>query len=257
MGIIIASHTDIGRKKAINQDGYGVRIAESGIGEIAFAVVCDGMGGMDQGEFASSSVVLSFTEWFDKELPCIIGDLATDDFHAVFERWNELIIMQNDVLVERGRLTGANIGTTLTAVLLVQNHGIAIAHVGDSRAYKITDKMEMLTEDHTFIAHAIRSGRMTPEQAQADPRRNVLVQGVGVNAYLDPFFFRDSTPQTGTFLICTDGFRNAISEDEIFSALAERNLQTESDMQKVLIGLTEECMNRGENDNITAVIIKM
>ncbi|MDR3305567.1 MAG: protein phosphatase 2C domain-containing protein [Clostridiales Family XIII bacterium] len=257
MSILAAACTDVGTRKNVNQDSYGFRIADTAIGEVAFAVVCDGMGGLAQGEYASAGVTLAFLDWFERDFPYLVAGLRQDGFASVIGQWRNLINDQNLFLIERGRQCGADIGTTLTAGLFACGAGVLIGHVGDSRTYRIANGMEQLTEDHTFVENEVKNNRMTPEQAFNDPRRNILLQCIGVNHYLSPLFVRDLTQISGLYLLCSDGFRHQIGDKELFRALADGNLRTEDDMRERLRELTAENIRRGEVDNITSVLLRI
>jgi serine/threonine protein phosphatase PrpC len=257
MSVTIAAHTDVGSVKTVNQDSYCIRAAETDVGDIAFVAVCDGMGGLDRGELASANVTLAFSHWFDTELPEMLDVVPGDGFLPVVTRWGELIEEQNGLLISGGKQCRADFGTTLTAFFAISGIGFVIAHVGDTRAYRIRDELELVTEDHTVVANEIKNGRMSASEAEKDPRRNVLLQCIGVNEFQDPLYVRDLSPPTGMYLLCSDGFRHEISEAEIYGALTARALLDEAAMKTVLKELADECIRRGEKDNITSVLINI
>ena len=147
-------------------------------------------------------------------------------------------------------------GTTLTAVLLHNNKGYAV-HVGDTRLYQITDSsLEILTEDQTLVAREVRRGNMTPEQAEADPRRNVLLQCIGASRVVVPQFLQFDFDINQTYMMCSDGFRHKVSEQEIhkaFSPSVISDKQVVIDNSKALVELNK---SRMETDNITVLTIK-
>ena len=149
------------------------------------AVICDGMGGLSQGEVASASVINAFSDWFEQELP---AQLAKWDMEDIQYRWDRMIKEQNQRIAEYGRSIDIQLGTTLTALLLIDSQFLLIGHVGDSRVYRISKQLEVMTEDQTVVGREIKRGMLTPEQAEKDPRRNVLLQCIGASKLVEPEF---------------------------------------------------------------------
>lgn len=90
-----------------------------------------------------------------------------------------------------------------------------IIHVGDSRVYLINDKVNLLTHDQTFVAREIAAGRMTKEQAKTDSRRSVLLQCVGASPVVEPEFLSGTIQKNAVYMLCSDGFRHQITEEEM------------------------------------------
>ena len=149
------------------------------------------------------------------------------------------------------------LGSTITAMLILEDSKYIIVHVGDSRAYKITDtNVKAITEDQTVAAKEVRQGKLTPEQAEADPRRNVLLQCVGASRIVEPEFYYGSVASDECYMLCSDGFRHVITNEEILKAFAPSNNNTEEQMNTHITDLIELNKFRHENDNITALLIK-
>lgn len=255
MNYKIALQTDIGIKKETNQDSCCIKQAETNKGTIIMAVICDGMGGLSKGEVASATLIKAFSEWFKNQLPEI---LATDNpMHEVEYSWNRIIKEQNQNIAAYGKNLRLQLGSTITAMLIFENNDYIIVHVGDSRVYKITDeKLELLTEDQTVVAREVKQGRLTPEQAEEDPRRNVLLQCVGASRIVEPVFYNGSIIANECYMLCSDGFRHVISEDEIMNSFAPSKNDTEGQMSEHIVELIELNKFRHENDNITSLLIK-
>ena len=132
-----------------------------------------------------------------------------------------------------------------------------IGHVGDSRAYHLENQLIQLTEDHTFVAREVQKGRMTPEQAVHDSRRNVLLQCIGVNEFFEMQFLEGNIRQGEAILLCSDGFRHMITPDEIYENLKPDGMHNESDIRSKLQKLVQLNKQRQETDNISAVYIKL
>ena len=129
-------------------------------------------------------------------------------------------------------------------------------NIGDSRAYMITDAIYQLTKDQTYVQFEMDAGRMTWEEAQVHPQRNVLLQCIGASEQINPdYFIGQANPDT-TFLLCSDGFRHLISPDEIYEKLKPEILDNEDTMLQNAISLIELNKTRKEVDNISVAVIR-
>lgn len=256
MNCIYSMHTDVGTVKETNQDSMCVKEAQTQKGRILLALVCDGMGGLAKGELASATVIKAFSDWFEQELPY---HLAKQNYLDEIEyRWDFMIKEQNRLIMNYGMEHHIQLGTTITALLILENGKYLIGHVGDSRAYQFLEgQVNVLTEDQTVVQKEIREGRLTPEQAEVDPRRNVLLQCIGASSVVEPVFFHGRATTGECYMLCSDGFRHEITVQEMWEQMAPQVNQSEADMKNHLFTLTETCKARGERDNISAILIKM
>lgn len=251
----IAVQTDVGIKKDTNQDSCCVKEAVTEKGKVLMAVLCDGMGGLAKGEVASATLVKAFENWFETKLP---GFLAMPNpMDEVRYSWDRMVKEQNQNIAQYGAKLKIQLGSTITAMLIFEDNRYIIVHVGDSRAYKITNQnVLVLTEDQTLVAREVKLGRMTLEQAQADPRRNVLLQCVGASRIVEPVFYGGVVSANECYMLCSDGFRHVIRPEEILRAFAPENNETEQQMNEHVIELIDLNKFRHENDNITSILIK-
>lgn len=252
MGFLSAAWTDVGTTRKVNQDAYSMKIASFGNHTIAFAAVCDGMGGMANGEIASAFVVNAFSAWFKGTFSAICEkELSLD---RVQKSWTSLIQEQNKKIFEYGTKNGS-MGTTLSAVLIVDNWFLT-AQVGDSRIYKLSATLQQETKDQSFVAREVEQGRMTPAEAKVHPRSNELLQAIGTAEKVKPVFTNGNLASGEAMLVCSDGFYHEISADELYGVLAPVVLTDEHEMEYCLKGVTELLKDRGETDNISAILIK-
>lgn len=250
----VACHTDSGIRRNTNQDSLMIKGITDGRQEIILAVLCDGMGGMEKGELASATVIRAFSDWFmdmysAKNVPWSIEEIRM--------QWQQLFEDANRKLIEYGADTSIQLGTTATAILLFQEGEYLIGHIGDTRAYRVGDRLEQLTEDHSFVAREIKRGNMTPEEALKDSRRNVLLQCIGVNQNVEPQFVKGSIKEGEAVLLCSDGFRHVVSETEINERLQPEKLSGEDAIKQELIQLVELNKRRQETDNISVIYVKL
>ena len=253
MNFYISAATDIGLVKKTNQDSYCVRTYKTSQGPMVFAILCDGMGGLAKGEVASASVINAFLNWTENRLPALCSaPLKAED---ICKDWKKLAVQYNEKIKYYGSCCGVSMGTTLTAILLTESTYYVI-NVGDSRTYELKETLHQITTDHSFVAHEIAMGRMTPEEAKADPRRNVLLQCIGASDRVEPDFFTGTTLQDAVYFLCSDGFRHEITAQEISDSLRPADMVSENIMEQRLRELIALNMSRQERDNISVVAIR-
>lgn len=253
MDIFASYYTDVGNVKEINQDSLSVKVVNSPRGKIVFAIICDGMGGLQQGELASKEVVVAFNNWFAVQFARLVAD-NTFSPEIVLEQWKEVTEVMNSRLGEYAEQQGMMMGTTVSA-LLVYKGEFFVYHIGDSRIYQINDSVKMITQDQTLVAQEIRMGRLTEEQAKIDPRRSILLQCVGASEEITPQFETGVITEDTTFLMSSDGFVHLISEEEIFEKFCPETLNGKDIIAQTCEETTKLVMERGERDNITVVAI--
>ena len=162
MNFQFALHTDVGIQKMTNQDSCCMRQAETDKGNILFALICDGMGGLSKGELASATLIRAFANWFENNLPIILAkENPLDETKYI---WDRMMKQQNQIISAYGKENNIQLGSTITALLILEDGQYLIGHVGDTRVYKITDQLaEVLTEDQTLVAREVKNGRLAPE----------------------------------------------------------------------------------------------
>ena len=202
--------------------------------------VADGMGGARGGEIASRVAATALGEAVDGTGEARVVALVQKANRQVFERARE-------------DADASGMGTTIT-VALVEDGVVAIGHVGDSRAYLIRDhKVEQLTEDHSLVAELVRSGRLSPEEAEIHPQRSVITRALGTDPDVDVDSFSVETRAGDVFLICSDGLTSMI-DDETILGIVEPRRDDLNAAAKELIGAANRS---GGEDNITVVFFEM
>lgn len=253
MNFIISANTDIGISKTTNQDSLTVKVVNTPQGRMVFALLCDGMGGLEKGEVASASVIHAFDKWVLEELPSLSNSPIEDNILKI--QWDKIIQEQNDTIKRYGARQGVKLGTTVVAMLLTQKR-YYVLNVGDSRAYELTDSIKQLTADQTFVAREVALGNMTQEQAKVDERRNVLLQCVGASDEVYPEMFFGETKENACYMLCSDGFRHEISPEEIYEKLQPGVIFDENTMNSNSEYLIELNKGRRETDNISVVLVR-
>ena len=226
--------TDPGRKRRRNEDDYVV--------EPPLFAIADGMGGAQAGELASS---LAAGAVRDDE-----GVVGSGERHVT-----ELIHEANRRVYQRSSEDAAasGMGTTMT-VALVEDGTVVFGHVGDSRAYLIRDgKLEQLTEDHSLVAELVRSGKLSPEEAETHPQRSVITRALGTDPDVDVDTFSIQTQPGDLFMLCSDGLTSMV-EDEVILQIVEKHRE---DLQAATKALIRAANKGGGEDNITVVFFEI
>ena len=253
MNFIVSATTDIVLTKSTNQDSYNVRVFSTNQGKVVLAVLCDGMGGLSKGEVASASVVNAFCKWADTRLPILCENEITDsDIRA---DWVGIATDYNEKIKNYAASCGTNMGTTVTAMLLTESR-YYIINVGDTRAYEIADAVTVLTKDQTVVAREVELGNLTPEEAERDSRRSVLLQCIGASDEVYPDMFFGDTKLNAVYMLCSDGFRHEITEDEIHQYLNPNVMVDADGMKQNMDALIDLNKQRQERDNISVVSIR-
>jgi len=225
--------TDTGRQRRGNED--------SSFARPPVFVVADGMGGAQAGEVASQIAV----ETFEEGLP---------ESGSPEERLVNRVQEANSRIYERSRTEHerAGMGTTLTAAYLDDAH-VAIAHVGDSRAYLFRDgSLTRLTQDHSLVDELVRRGKLTEEQAAEHPQRSIITRALGPEPTVEVDTWNYGVRAGDILLLCSDGLTSMISEERIAHSIASAD-----SLERAADQLIDEANAAGGRDNITVVLFRL
>ncbi|MFA7692949.1 MAG: protein phosphatase 2C domain-containing protein [Candidatus Hydrogenedentales bacterium] len=256
MHIDAAALSHIGRKKAKNEDSYGmfdnsfpgIKLFHQGM----LLTVADGLGGHTGGEIASKLAVSIMTDVL-KEGPVAEKDRASeredsfflDAISAAMKRANNSIWQTNRELIKSKR----PMGTTQCAAIIRPNY-VYLGNVGDSRGYLFRNGSFIAqTEDHSWVDEQVKQGLMTLAAAEADRRKNLVTRCIGTHESIEVDTYQWGIKTGDQLLLCTDGLTNMVSEDLIADILS-RPL-TSKDKVNLLIDKANE---NGGKDNITAIL---
>ncbi len=253
MNYIISASTDIGNTKKTNQDSLNVKVITIGGEQVAFAVLCDGMGGLEKGELASASVVHAYEKWVLERLPALLSAGLRDDI--LRKEWEGIAGLCNEKIKDYGRRSAISLGTT-AAVLLLTRERYYIMNVGDSRVYEIAGQLSVLTRDQTVVAREVEQGLLSLEQARSDPRRSVLLQCIGSSEEVYPDFFFGEPKAGAVYMLCSDGFRHEITEAEIWEGFQPQTMLRAEQMKENELRLIALNKLRQERDNISVITIR-
>lgn len=235
--------SDIGKAREINQDYYSIPKPED---NLQLFILADGMGGYNGGEVASKLATESAKSYIESNF-----DKIEHNKEAILELIKSAIEYANMVVFEKSKqeqeLEG--MGTTLD-ICFIYNNKVYVGHVGDSRIYRIRGEViRKLTKDHSYVQQLVEDGKITREEAEHHPKKNMLLKALGCMATVEPDL-RARNYETGdVLLMCSDGLTNMVEEKEIYRVVKE-NVET---APQVLVDLANEA---GGYDNITVVTIK-
>jgi len=227
-----AAVTHPGRRRRRNEDAHVV--------QPPLFAVADGMGGAQAGEIASRIAAAALRD----------SDAETGEDAVV-----ALIQEANRRVYEAAASDDARagMGTTMTAAL-VEGHAVRIGHVGDSRAYRVRDGvLEQLTEDHSLVAELVRSGKLSPEEADVHPQRSVITRVLGTDPEVDVDTFDVESRPGDLFMICSDGLTSMVDDDAILAVLQQRGRTLEQRAR----GLVDAANRGGGEDNITVILFEL
>jgi PPM family protein phosphatase len=232
----IAEHaglSDVGRQRHANEDSF--------LMDSPLFAVADGMGGAKAGEVASRIAVDAFKKVLDEEVP------PEERLEAVAREANRQIYdMAKADEARRG------MGTTLT-VALVGEREVAIAHVGDSRAYLLRDdRLEQLTRDHSLVAELERTGQLTREAAEHHPQKSIITRALGPEPDVQVDTHTHPARSGDLYLLCSDGLTSMLSVDEVGASL-----RSSSSLNEAAESLVRAANQSGGKDNITVVLFRL
>ena len=231
---------DIGKCREINQD-Y-IFVSEEPIGNLPnLFLVADGMGGHKAGDLASEYTVAKVLEAVSKSMQTIPYQILK----GAFQYANQKLLEKAG---ESDSYTG--MGTTLVAAT-VKNDAVYVVNVGDSRLYKIGDKIEQITEDHSLVEEMVRMGEISKEQARNHPDKNIITKAMGVSDTVEPDYFDTDLQKGECLLMCSDGLTNMVSDRQI-----KEIVELRTDLESCAKELIRAANQNGGRDNIAVVLIE-
>jgi serine/threonine protein phosphatase PrpC len=248
--IIFHGQTDIGRLRDHNEDAIGCNE------KIGLAVLADGMGGHRGGEMASAITVSTILETIDEK----IKDLNTGDYDEETGYSVESLLVQEAITLANKNVHDSStahaqyrgMGTTVVVALFYDNR-FTVAHVGDSRLYRLRDlELEPVTSDHSLMQELIDRGFYTPEQARNSLNKNLVTRAIGIDATVQIDIQEDIALPNDIYLLCSDGVNDMLEDHVIKQAI----LENEDDLEKACTEIIRLANERGGKDNISALLIK-
>jgi PPM family protein phosphatase len=243
--VTVACKTDLGRVRENNEDKFEYFLPEDdstlATRGLVF-LVCDGMGGHAAGQIASELTAKTFIDVYLNH-PATEPEVALAGAVSAANRF--VLDVARAVPSRRG------MGTTLSGLVLLQDQAYTV-QVGDSRVYRLrAGETTMLTQDHTYIEEAIRSGTLTPQEAETHPYKHVLTRAVGTEDTVAPDIELHDSKPGDLYMLCSDGLLNHVSDEEIAATM--RN-EAPSNLAWKLVSMA---LLGGGSDNTTVMVVRV
>jgi len=224
--------------------------------DVGLFIVADGVGGHQSGKQASSLTVTAIRESLLTQTEDDLTPVTDDAGNASIEGRRLVLAIQdaNDRVHRAGQAQGSKRMSSTVAALLfdLENELLAVAHVGDSRVYRVRNgHIEQLTEDHTLVREFVKEGRLSPEEARESPHRHYITQAIGSESVVTPSLRLDRIALQDVYVLCSDGVHDVVDDAEI-AAIAGAHPRRLDDACARLIDLANE---RGGRDNSTVVLV--
>lgn len=250
MRVRFAGATNIGRKRDHNEDSIFLPDDDR------LVIVADGMGGHASGEIASQLAVDVVVEHFrdtSKQQVLTWPYKVDRDYRTHVNRMTTSIMLANLEIWERAQREARfkGMGTTCVAMYFLDDTAI-VGHVGDSRAYRLRKhELTQLTEDHSLINDYIKMKRVTAEEAESWPHKNVIVRALGMKESVQVDIITE-TPRIGdVFVLCSDGLSGMLPDDQITHIV-----DNERDLDKAVERLVDAANEEGGVDNISVILAR-
>lgn len=245
VAVTVACKTDLGRVRDNNEDKYEYFLPEddrtlAARGQVF--LVCDGMGGHAAGQIASELACKTFIDVY-------LHHPSADPTVAM----EAGVIAANRFVLDVGRAIPSRrgMGTTLSGLIFLQGQAYTV-HVGDSRIYRLRDgQISMMTNDHTWVDEAIRSGALRPEDAADHPYKHVIMRAVGTEGDIKPDIERHDLLEGDIYLLCSDGLTNHVTDEEMQQMLLE------AAPSQAAWNLVGAALQGGGSDNTTVIIVRV
>ncbi len=247
----IVNQSDVGRKRPHNEDST---ITD---GRNGLVILADGMGGYKAGEVASALAVTNIfhgiTEGLKKSKKGQVDE--TTGFYNESLIVRETVVQANSDIYNTAKADPQcqGMGTTIVVGLFHDNI-LSIAHVGDSRLYRLrNNELEQITKDHSLIQELIDRGLYTPEEAHANTPKNLVTRAMGIEADVDVDLAEESALPDDIYLLCSDGLNDMVKDEEIHLTLSKYSANLAQTADK----LVEFANKRGGKDNISIILVRI
>ncbi len=248
--ILLHGQTDIGSVRDHNEDAIAID------DNIALAILADGMGGHLGGEMASAITVSTIKDIVVEKItsPSFGKANKTTIYSSESQLIHDAITQANSKVIESAEANPQyhGMGTTVVVVMFYNNR-FTVAHVGDSRLYRLRNgEFKQITRDHSLMQELIERGFYTPEQARDSLNKNLVTRAIGTDPEVNIDIQEDSAMVDDIYLICSDGVNDMLEDDLIASILIENN----ADLEKTAAEIIRLANEHGGKDNISAILAK-
>ncbi|HIF50220.1 MAG TPA: Stp1/IreP family PP2C-type Ser/Thr phosphatase [Thiotrichaceae bacterium] len=247
----IVNQSDVGLKRPHNEDST---ITD---GRKGLVILADGMGGYKAGEIASALAVTDILHGITNKLKKLNKGIVdeTTGFYKESLIVRETVIQANSAIFNTAKAVPQCQGMGTTVVVgLFHNNILSIAHVGDSRLYRLrNNELQQITKDHSLIQELIDRGLYTPEEAHANTPKNLVTRAMGIEVDVDVDLVEESVLPDDIYLLCSDGLNDMVKDEEIHLTLSKYS----ANLVQTADELVKFANKRGGKDNISIILIRV
>jgi PPM family protein phosphatase len=249
--LVCAGMTDVGQAREHNEDDF--YLSE---GEEALCIVADGMGGHRSGEVASALAIKAMVEFYRETVvdPALVGELEDEDVTPEQHRLVQAVKTANRAVFAAASSNDGyrGMGTTIVSGFFT-DHGVYLAHIGDSRCYRLRgDKLEQRTQDHSLANEYVRMGILSAEDVEYFPYKNVITRACGLTDEVEVDVAYEELEAGDVYMFCSDGLSDMIQPPEIRELMIAN-----PELDEMCRALVERANANGGADNITVVLAKI
>ncbi len=249
--ITIMGLTDTGIVRSKNEDTIGYDSA------LGLVVLADGMGGHRGGEIASSMTVDTIIDELQQHLPEITAGQIDDASGFSMESIciQDAVVTANEQVFKSAESSAEfkGMGTTIV-VLQFYNNSFSLAHIGDSRCYRLrNDKFEQITKDHSLLQELIDRGFYTPEEARNSMNKNLVTRALGIDPIVMPDIQEDIVLKNDIYLLCSDGLTDLVEDEDIYLTIR----QFSANLEEAAKQLITKANQNGGKDNISVMLCRI
>ncbi len=243
--------TDIGIVRRKNEDAIGYDSA------LGLVVLADGMGGHRGGEIASSMTIDTVIDELQQNLPAIVpGEVdEASGFSIESICIQDAVVAANNLVYETAESSPEHKGMGTTIVVLqFYNNSFSLAHIGDSRCYRLrADRFEQITKDHSLLQELIDRGFYTPEEARNSMNKNLVTRALGIDPVVMPDIQEDIVLKNDIYLLCSDGLTDLVEDEDIYLTIKKFSANLEEAAKQLIT----KANKNGGKDNISVMLCRI
>ena len=248
--MIYSAKSDIGLRRSSNQDSYSTFAMSP---DVAFLLVCDGMGGANGGEEASRIACGVASECVRRDLEIVLSDKSLDPDRYIPRILTYAAREANLAVYDKAEATPSlsGMGTTFVGAV-IYGHTLYAVNVGDSRLYVTSNgKLKQITRDHSYVQYLVDLGVMTSSQAETSSKRNIITRAIGTDETVEPDTYTVTLEEGAYVLLCSDGLPTMTDKAEVTGIIMGNGTLDEKTDAMI------DAANRGGGrDNITVILAK-
>ena len=241
--------SDTGLVRAQNEDAIAV------LAELGVAILADGMGGYQAGEVASRMAIEVCTRSLQQDFAGFDWSPGSDRSERLSSLMLKAVFSANAAIYQASQAEACHAGMGTTLILTLAHHDkLLVAHVGDSRVYRLRDgQLEQITRDHSQVQDQVDAGLLTPEQARNAPNRNLVTRALGIDMVVEPELNRYATRAGDLYLLCSDGLNDMVDDAQIAAIVRTGS----ASLDATAAALVASANAMGGADNVSVILLRI